>query len=126
MANQLGIVHPELLTTLTPSFYPSLCTVQSDGASRTSSGAAGTPAWANVTGLVSLPCRMAPATQTDREVMATAGIYAVQLHVVALAGYYPTITEKQQALIDGVAHEIMFARHDGQTATSWLYVRKVT
>lgn len=126
MANKRGIVHPDLLTRLTPTFYPSLCTIQSDGASRTSSGAQAAPSWANVTGLVSIPCRMAPASQTDREILAAKGLYAESLHVVALAGYYSTITEKHQVVVDGTAHAVMYVRSDGQSKTTYVYVQKVT
>lgn len=126
MANQLGIVHPNLLTRLTPSFFPSLCTVQSDGATRSASGAAVAPAWANVTGLVDIPCRMAPSTQTDQEVLAQAGIYTEHLSVVALAGYYPTITEVMQVVVDDTARGIEYVRHDSQALATYLYVRTVS
>lgn len=126
MANQLGIVHPGLLSVLAPAFFPSRCTVQADGAARSASGAAVAPAWANVTGLVNVPCRMASTTKDDQEVLAQAGIYVTQGHIVALAGYYPQITPTMQAVVDGTARGIEYVRHDSQALATYLFVRTVT
>lgn len=126
MANQLGIVHPGLLSVLAPAFFPSRCTVQADGAARSASGAASAPAWADVAGLVNVPCRMAPSTLADQEVLAQAGIYTEHLRVVALGGYYPSITEIMQAVVDGAAWGIEYVRHDSQALVTYLFVRTVS
>lgn len=126
MANQLGLVHPGLLQSLgATEFYPSLCSIQADGSSRTATGAPDTPAWADVALFTDIPCRMAPAAQTDREMLAQSGIYVESLVIVALAGYYPAIVATQQAVVGDVAYGIMFVRHDGSEQSTYLYLRRV-
>ena len=59
MPNQLGIIHPDLLTSVTPIHYPALCTIQQDVETQSDTGEI-TAAWGNLAGHVAIPCRIAP------------------------------------------------------------------
>lgn len=118
-----GIVHARLLTTLTPNFYPSLCTMQEPHAVSNASGDETTAPTA-VTGLVDLACRIAPAN--TRETRAAQQTYVEGMMQVDLAGYYPSITSKMIAVIDGKSWSMEGEpQSDGQQATTRFFVREV-
>lgn len=122
--NQLGIVHPGLLAALAPNHYASLCTIQKRTDTADSYGQP-IPAWANLSGHVDLRCRIAPFQQFSREQRTQAQLYAVHVWEIAVAGYYPTITEKMRAVVDGVAYDIELVQPDGNDMTTHLQGRKV-
>lgn len=121
--NTLGIVHPNLLAGLA-GLYPSLCTIQVATETQSATGAV-QQGWADAPGLVGLRCRFAPAQfgQAGREVLAEAGTYSEATYSVALAGYYPAITEQHQAVVDDVAYNIQAVAHDGNHVSTELVVR---
>lgn len=122
MANQQGLVHPQLLGRLQTNFYPSLCTIQAAGDVRDSYGGV-TPAWADLPGHVDIPCRVAPDRAFNREVRTEAQLYAVHSWVIALSGKYPAITEEMRAVVDGTAYDIELVQGDGQGKTTRLMAR---
>lgn len=125
MANQLGIVHPGLISALS-AFYPSRCTIGSATETQSPTGAV-QQGWAAVPGLVDLPCRMAPAQagQSSREVRSDSGTYGDYAYTIALQGYYPTITETHQVTVDGVTYDVQSVAHDNNHAATELFVRLV-
>lgn len=122
--NQLGIVHPGLLAALAPNHYASLCTIQTRTDTADSYGQL-IPSWGNLADHVSLRCRIAPYQQFSREQRTQAQLYAVHVWEVNIAGYYPSITEKMRAVIDGVAYDIEIVQPDGNDKTTHLQVRRV-
>lgn len=127
---QYGLVHPRMLPELIPDFYASLCTITDLGSPppRNQYGeATGTPL--PVSGLVDIPCRIAP--RSSREVRQPAQIYATATHHVALAGCFldefglPMIKPRMLAAVDGYTYEIEGYEDDGNDKTSRLYVRQV-
>lgn len=121
MANQLGIIHPGMLAAL-PNHYPATCTIQ--GATTTQSGTGAlAQAWANVLGLVALPCRLAPAQSA--EVRQATGTFAEYTHTIALAGHYSAIVETQRAVVAGTSYDITGVEHDGNGMSTRLLVRLV-
>jgi hypothetical protein len=122
MANQRGIVHPNLMSAL-GGFYPSLCTIQAATETQSATGAV-QQGWADAPGLVGLRCRLAPAPNSaNREVRAEAGTYGEFNYTVALAGYYPAITEQSRAVVDGTAYDVQSVAHDGNHTTTEMFVR---
>ncbi len=119
---QHGIVHPEMLARIQPNFYPSLCTIQESNPVRDTFGQQ-IPAWANVVDLVDLPCRISP--RSTREVRSENQVYVDATHQVALVGYYATIHEGMQAVVDDLAYEIEGVEWDGNQKTTRLFVRIV-
>lgn len=122
MSNRLGIVHPSMMAAL-GSFYPSLCTIRTATDTQSATGAV-QQSWADAPGLVGLRCRLAPAANSaNREVRAEAGTYGEFTYTIALASYYPAITEQMQAVVDGTAYDVQAVAHDGNHAATELFVR---
>lgn len=121
--NQLGLIHPDLLTRLTPSFYTSSCTIQTPATTRNAvtNQVSGSPA--DYAGHVGLACAVAPITA--RENRQPDQRYATATHHVALAGYYPTITPVMLAVVDGVTYDIEGVEVDSKDQTTRLFVRLV-
>jgi hypothetical protein len=109
--NQLGIVHPSMLTALAPAFYPSALTVQASTEVVGPTGSV-TFTWANVTGMVALACRLAPVsaneTRTPAQVL-TVGTWTCDV------GQYLAVTTKHRAVVNGANYDIVAVEYDGQT-----------
>jgi hypothetical protein len=123
MANQLGIIHPEMLSRVQPNFYPSSCTLQQATESADSYGQL-IPTWANFSGHVGISCRLSPGTPTSGDELRTqVQIYTVHSWIIAFNDYYPDIIETMRAVIDGTSYEIEQVQHDGNNKTTRLRVR---
>lgn len=95
---------------LTANFNPSLCTIKAPTAGEDAYGQP-TQTWANVTGLVNIPCSIA--LSSGREVKGTQNEYGITTHRIALNGVYPTITRLHRAVVDGITYEIQYASPPG-------------
>ena len=122
MANQLGLIHPDMLTRL-PRFYPATCTIQEPTLVNTYGEVSYT--WANVTGMVSIPCRVTPVQQRSAEVSTPEQVYWVDWVRIALAGDYE-VEPDQRAVVDSVNYDIRGVEHDGNAVTTYLMCRVVT
>lgn len=122
--NQLGILHPDLLGSLTTYHYPSTVTIQQNQPINDAAGQA-IAAWTDYAGHTDLPCRMAPEQSASREVRSDAQQYGVHSWDLSIAGYYSTITEEMRAVVGGVAYDIELVQPDGNSKTTRLQVRKV-
>lgn len=114
---QRGLVHPDLVECLRANHLPSLVTIQQATETLDDYGQP-TLAWANVTGLVGLPCRLAPWSQ-EQERRLPEMVQTEATHVLAMA-YAAAITTAHRAVVDGVSYDITAVRHDGNEATTWL------
>lgn len=123
--NQLGVVHPRMLATLTPLAYPSLCTIQQGAESQDGYGAV-VQSWSNLSGHVNLPCRLSPGRNLGAERPTAEQVYLVSDFIIEFAGYYPAITEKMRAVIGGVNYDITSADDDGQLVQTRLTAKIVT
>lgn len=90
--------------------FPSLCTIQAyvDG---TDTYGEPTQTWANVTGLVDIPCSVS--LSTGKEVKGKENEYGITTHRISLAGTYPTITRLQRAVVGGITYEIQYPSPSG-------------
>jgi hypothetical protein len=120
----IAMVMPAAIAT---GIFSSLATFQSPSADYDSAGAwDGT--WANVAGLVDIPCTAPPIS--DAKITATEArqlqeILASEFHHVLLAGYYPALDAgwrgtgspagAWRVLIDGEAFEIAGVESDSQS-----------
>lgn len=96
------------------SFFNTTCTIQQVTETRDAAGGV-VNTWANVTGLVSLPCRRAPASMArTNETKLDALTYTVNVQTVVIAGYHPTITPKMRVVSGGLTLDILAVEHDGQ------------
>lgn len=119
------VVHPRLLTSfggLGDPFYLSTCTIQ---AATDTAGSTGeiTQVWADVAGLVSLPCNIAPVSISERR--GTERTVELGTHKVYLQAYYATVTAMQHAIVDGVTYNILSVEQDSQSAVTVLRVEVV-
>lgn len=107
---------------LIKDFFPSSCTVQEATISSGSYGETGRT-WGNLSGVVSVACRIAPASQQEPKNVDLE--YAVNTHTAVLKGYYNTIKAAMQAIIDGTAYDITGVSFDDQALQTRLDLRKV-
>lgn len=123
MANQLGIIHPNMLTRLQPNFYPSSCTIQEATEAADSYGQL-IPTWGNLADHVAIRCRIAPnPPQSGDEQRMQTQIYTVHSWLISFNGYYPAILETMRAVVDGMTYDIIQVQHDGNDKTTRLSVR---
>lgn len=124
MANQLGIIHPSMLSKL-PNFYPSLCTIQNHTSTQDDYGQ---PAdtFADLADHVNLSCRIAPEPNSrSGERDAANRTTSEHTHIVDLRGYYPNISEVHQAIVDGATYDIEAVEHDGNKVTTRMKVQVI-
>ncbi len=110
------IIHPGMLAGL-EKFYPQQATIQSRTDTTNAIGEL-VPAWADVAGLTGLAARRSPAG--GRESKQAHEVYTRATDIVALAGYYPTITTAMQCVISGETLDILLVEHDAQHITTRL------
>lgn len=117
------IVHPDMLTNLA-DFYASSCTIQQATVTQ-NAVKEDIDAWANLH--VGLACAVAPPSSGGRgEVKLSDQTYVVATHMVDLAGYYPTVTERMRVLVNGLVLDILLVVHDSHQKTTRLTCEVVT
>lgn len=128
--NQLGIVHPGLLASLTTNHYATTGTIQTPVEVQDSYGeirptSVDDDDWSDLADHVDLPCRIAPLDSFSREQRNQAQLYAVHAWDVAIAGHYPAINETMRFVSDGIKYDIELVQYDGNSKTTHLQVRRV-
>ena len=113
-----GMMHPRLLSTL-GDLYPSLCTVQLNTPVQDDYGQP-FEAWAALAGHVELPCAIRPAPIGGGEIRRSDQTIVIKPYHVALAGYYPTITEDMRLVSEGKTYDIIRVDHDQMKQTTRL------
>jgi head-tail adaptor len=99
-----------MMQAITPRFYPSVVTFQSRSDSQDSYGQP-VETWSNVSGLVDLPCSIAPTGGSEPR--SQQQIVTVGTHRIALTAVYPVVTA-MRAVIGGVHYNILTAETDSQ------------
>ena len=125
MANQLGIVHPEMLERLQANFYPSTCAIQSATEAADSFGQL-QPSWSDLAGHGAIPCRVAPEMNARGEIRDQAQTIAVHRWRIVFNAYYPSIIESMRAVVSSVAYDIERVEHDGNEKMTRLVCRIAT
>ena len=117
----MALIHPDLATALTASGHiPSMGTVQL----KTITNTKGNPseAWADVSGLVDIPCAIAAAAADENRSPA----YATRTHTALLDDSYTAIDPTvHRFLSGGVGYDILGVEHDSQGITTRLHLREV-
>ena len=124
MSNQLGIVHPGLLTALRTRHYPATCTIEEASESRDAMGQV-TMTWATLSGHASIKCSVA-SQREGREIHTGDLTYERSTHRIALAGSYTSITPDHRAVIGSTNYDIVRVHQDSQTQTTYLDCEIVT
>lgn len=116
------LVHPALLDNLARAF-PSLATVQAATETQTVNGEI-EQSWANVAGLVNLPCILAEGgtggvfAREQRRMEKTAVSFG---HVCDLRGYYPGILVTHRVVVSSKAPDCLSTRSDTYNITGVIH-----
>ena len=117
------LFHADMMTRLR-DFFPESVTIQTPTETQDATTGEVTTSWADYSGHVGLACSQGPTG--GQEVKRSDETYVIANWTIALSGYYPTITEKMQAVIDAVAYEILLVQNDSHAQKTRLLTRKVT
>ena len=117
-----AIFDPRMMVTLA-DYFPSLCTIQEDLGVEDDYGQI-VHVWTDVAGHVEIPCAHGP--NKGREVKQSDQTYVVSNYTLSLRGYYPTITEKMRAVVDGTVFDILLVQCDSHGVTTRILTREVT
>ena len=115
------LIHPSLLSRLTPSFFTATGTVQA--AAIVNTGGNPVETWSDLTGHVSIPCAVSPVSASERRGDSYA--YAESTNTALLAGAYPLIQAKHRFVSGGATYDILGAELDSQGVTTRLHLRAV-
>lgn len=91
------LVHPDLLRTLNVDFFNRTGTIQQPTKSRSTTGQE-KKAWANVPGMIAIPCRIAVAGGGERRFQNQ--VYLDATDIVVLSGAFNAITEEMRFVDD--------------------------
>ncbi|OGO04000.1 MAG: hypothetical protein A2Y91_03475 [Chloroflexi bacterium RBG_13_54_8] len=103
------LIDGHLLTSLS-RFYPSVCDIQTYTDENQDSYGQPNPLWIDFVGHVDIPCALSAAK--GQEVKNQDMTIGIATHIIALAGYYPTITYKMRAVIDSQNYDILLCETD--------------
>ena len=123
--NKSPTVHPVMLAAL-KRFYPSLCTLRKATETLSDTGQI-TQTWADLTGFVNLPCRLAPAggsgESTGPDQVLTVGMYTCDIAILVVG-----LTTKERATVNGVEYGIVIVSYDGENPpqATKLLLEKIT
>ena len=104
-------------------YFPSLCTIQTNEGVEDEHGQI-VDSWEDLVDHVDIPCAHGPTKGV--EVKQPDQTYVISNYTLSLRGYYPTITEVMQAVVDDVAYEILLPQSDSHGVTTRILTRKVT
>ena len=117
-----SIFDPRMMVTLA-DYFPSVCTIQEDVGVENDYGQV-VADWQSFAGHVEIPCAHGP--NKGREVKLPDQTYVVSNYTLSLRGYYPTITEKMRAVVDGVVFDILLVQCDSHGVTTRILTSEVT
>ena len=107
--------------------FSSLCTIQSPSQAPDALGQQNLSTYTNRSGMVDIPCMRAPALLRDPragEAMLPGWTSEQNSFHVLLDGYYPTINQKDRAVIDGIPLEVMTVESDSQRIMTRMSCRR--
>lgn len=121
-----SIVHPRMMREL-PYIFNSLCAIGHNVEGQDESGQE-THTYPIDPSLVNIPCYVEPISgQQAGEIRRVDQTIVTEPFTIALKGYYPTINEEDQAIVDAVdTYNVLFVRHDDTHTITFLDVEKVT
>jgi hypothetical protein len=116
------LIHPRLMQTLERDFFAQQCTIREPVKSRNAIGGE-TRDYQDLPGHNGLACHVDPAQGGERRTEQQ--VYLEATHVIMLNAPYPGISEEMQAVVEGVAYDILLATLDSQRVLTELVVRLV-
>ena len=118
MRQSSRIIHERILERL-DHFFVSTATIQEPVEGRDEAGQP-LPHWADIDGLVDVPCRIRPTT--GREHTLIERTYVELSHRIALKGVFSQITPKHRAIVEGITYNIRSMQPDSQGLITYLGV----
>jgi len=103
-----------MLSSLTVTFYVSLCTIQESTPTRDASGQP-ILAWSDLAGHIDLPCIIAPISPGSpeaAEMHRPDGTIVKATHHLSLPDIYTSIFPDMRAVVSGVNFDILSVEHD--------------
>lgn len=123
--NVRPIVDPRLMARLPRAHYRQAVTIQQATETQGSDGEI-VQAWADVPGLVDLPCQVSPVTaERSYERRLPDHTYQRATHKINVAGHYPAIVETMRAVVGGTAYDILLVTQTSQGDHTELVVELV-
>lgn len=128
MNQSIGINAADTLNAvITAGFAQSLCSINAPSQEPDAIGQVDLSDFSPRDGLQNLPCMKAvlidtrpnPGLEQKRE----ADIAGLEIWHILLMGYYPAINKRDQAVVDGVAYDILTVESDSQSIMTRLAVR---
>jgi len=107
--------------------FSSLCTIQSPSQAPDALGQQNLSTFTNRSGMVDIPCMKAPEfipNVRGGEMMLPGWTSEHNSFHVILDGYYPTINQKDRAVIDGIPLEVMSVESDSQRIMTRMSCRR--
>ena len=117
------LLDPRMMTELR-DYFPSLCTIQENTAVVNDYGQRKPEVWTDYAGHVDIPVANGPSKGV--EVKQADQTYVISNYTLSLRGYYPTITEKMRAVVDGIAYEVLLVQSSSHGVTTRILSREVT
>lgn len=119
---QEQIIHPFLMRDIR-NVYPSFCTI---GTSVVSQDAANQPitVWVDNPILRGIPCFVQPSS--GAETKSKQAVTEVNQWVIGLNGYFPSIKQSDQAVVDGETYDILRVAHDDMRSATYLTTQRVS
>ncbi len=116
------LIHPSMLSNQS-DFYRSRCTITTYTAENPDTFGQPQPTWITLVNHANLPCAFAP--NSAQEFKRPDMTLAVNARIMSIAGYYPGITTKMRATVDGVVYDILSIEPDSHKKTTRLIVEIV-
>jgi len=104
-------------------WYAQTVTIQAPTETQDANSGAITPTWANVAGLVALPCALAPSRGS--EVKRSDQTFVVSDYTLSLPSNHPEIKEKWRAIVDAVTYDILLVQAGSMAGITRLAVNRV-
>ncbi len=107
-------------------FFPATLTIRYYAAENPDTFGQPGPVWILFPGHIALDCSIAPVgTKGGVEIKRPDMTTAISTHIIALAGYYPTIEPWMRAVISGVSYDILIVDVDSHSTMTRLNVERV-
>lgn len=121
-----SLVHPRMMRSL-PTLFASRCTIGHETITQDESGQEVTT-YPPDPSLANIPCYVEPLEGAGSGEIRRADQTIVENpYTIALQGYFPTIDQEDQAIVNGTdIYNILFVRHDDTRTLTFLDVEHVT
>lgn len=120
-----ALIHPRMMTALV-NHFPQQCSIGHETIGQNPDSGEEETTYPIDPGLTNIDCALEPQRGAGSgEIRRPDQTIVENPYVIALRGYYPTIDQEDHAVIDGLAYNILFVRHDATHTITFLDVERV-